>query len=504
MRGRVRGARTLAVELDGREVAGELLEGVGTAFRFSVVIPAGEHTLEVVADSDAGSERISRRVRGPAEPNLPLRVTVLSPRDGAWLAVTPAEVRGQLVPPRAGEVDVAGATHEVGEDGVFVVRVPLEPGPNVIPIRVTGVEGAPETTLTLNYDETPPRLELEDPPAGLQTPASRVLFRGRVQQATALAINGQAVPLTRGEFDVALPLELGENLFELVLSDPEQGGSELKVVRVVTRIPDDVEPPPWMPEGIEDLHHGTFKNVKDGSELVYVPATAFDMGRNHTEDQAPRRRVRITHALFVGKYEVTWGQYRAFCAATGRAEPPTSLTLDPAGRFVPSDQHPVYNVSWNDAHAYATWAGLRLLTEAEWEAVAGGSRNYTYPWGPELPPLGVSVANVAPELTGWSAVRDDGYPFPTPVGTFPKGASLPYGLLDMAGNVHEWVSDRYARGYDPQDTRNPQGPSEGGLRVFRGGSWQDRLAKCDVLTRRAAEPGYAHDHLGFRVCVSGR
>ncbi|MCA8921282.1 MAG: protein kinase [Planctomycetes bacterium] len=502
--GRVRGAAVLRVLLDGREVAGELLQGVPTGFRFSVEVPSGAHSLEVVAESDAGRETISRAVEGIPAPEARVTLTIVSPQEGAWVAQPEVEVRGQLVPPLPGQVQLGELSQEVGEDGAFKARVPLAEGLNQIPIRVHPSGGAPleqRWTLTVHYDPTPPEIEFEDPPVGLTTPASRVLFRGQVRNATSLWIDGEAVALKRGAFDTSRPLALGDNVFELRLADDT--GGELRLSRVVKRIPDIEEPPPWTPEGMTQ-RGGSFFNAKDGYELVYVPPTGFDMGRNHTADQAPRRRVRLPRPLFVGKYEVTWGQYRAFCAATGRAEPSPRITLDSARSFEPSPQHPVYNVSHEDARAYAAWAGLRLLTEAEWEAVAGGVRNYVYPWGPELPDPGVVVANTAPTGAGWAVVHDDGYPFPTPVGSFPAGASLPYGLYDMAGNVHEWVADRYAEGYDPKDLNDPQGPQTGGLRVFRGGSWQDPLRECDLHTRRAAEPTFKHDHLGFRLCVSGR
>jgi len=503
--GRVRGASELSVKLDQRDVAGELLQGVATGFRFTVEVPEGVHTLEVTASSQAGSETISRTVNGPSEQAPRVMLTVISPQEGAWVTTPEVEVRGQLVPPISGTVRVAGRSVEVGGDGRFVVAVRLDPGVNAVKLEVTPDGAVPlerEWTLTLNYDPTPPEIEFDDPQQGLVTPASRVLFRGRVRNTAAMWIDDQEVTLKRGEFSTSRDLELGDNLFAVRLASDE--GAELTLTRVVKRIPDQVEPPPWTPEGVVERAGIGYVHEKTGYQLVYVPPLGFDMGRNHTADQAPRRRVRLPRALFVGKYEVTWGQYRAFCAATGRELPSTRIALDSAGRFQPSDQHPVYNVSWEDAQAYAGWSGLRLLSEAEWEAVAGGVRNYDYPWGPELPPPGTVVANTAPGSAGWSFVHDDGYPFPTRVGTFPAGASLPYGLFDVSGNVHEWVFDRYAHGYDPQDTRNPSGPATGNLRVYRGGSWQDSLRECDVHTRRAAEPTFRHDHLGFRLCVTGQ
>ena len=123
------------------------------------------------------------------------------------------------------------------------------------------------------------------------------------------------------------------------------------------------------------------------------------------------------------------------------------------------DTHPV-NVSWNDAKAYAKWAGVTLPTEAQWEKAARGTDGRVYPWGND-----------------WDAAKCNNsvganHPGKTsPVGSFPAGAS-PYGCLDMAGNVWQWCADWYgADYYTTSPAKNPTGPATGTVRVLRGGSW---------------------------------
>ncbi len=180
------------------------------------------------------------------------------------------------------------------------------------------------------------------------------------------------------------------------------------------------------------------------------------------------------------------------------------------------EQHPVVQVSWDDAVAYAEWAGKRLPTEAEWEyAARGGLEAKRYPWGDEFMPAGRIMANTFQGEFPYRPKNEDGYLGTSPVGVFPANA---YGLYDMAGNVWQWTQDWYrADFFVEQSSRglceNPQGPQISldplepytPKRVIKGGSFLCHASYCESYrpsARRGTAPDTGSSHIGFRLVKS--
>ena len=228
---------------------------------------------------------------------------------------------------------------------------------------------------------------------------------------------------------------------------------------------------------------------KDGSEMALIPAGSFEMG-DHLDgmSNAPVHRVELD-AFYMDVHEVTVGQFREFVNQSGYSY----NRWNDVAVYSPGDGYPMVYVSWNDATAYAKWAGKRLPTEAEWEyAARGGLNGKRYPWGDDITHDDANYAGAGGK-DKWGSCA--------PVGSF---AANGYGLYDMAGNVWEWCSDWYGSDYySKSPLRNPQGPSSGSTRVLRGGSWYD-----PNFGQRAAGrlfnfgPTDTHGNFGFR-CVSG-
>jgi len=309
--------------------------------------------------------------------------------------------------------------------------------------------------------------------------------------------------------------------------------------------------------------------------MNYIPGGSFVMGGDSIwgrPDEFPRHQVKVS-SFYMDKHEVTNAQFRAFVEATnyvttaerkpdweeikkqlpaGTPKPADSLMVaaslvfspsnhpvslnnasvwwkwvpgadwrhpqGPKSNIVGKDNYPVVQVSWDDAVAYARWAGKRLPTEAEWEfAARGGKPNSIYPWGDEPVNKGVIKANTWQGNFPNENAEKDHYYRAAPVMTFsPNG----YGLYDMAGNVWEWCSDWYRPYYyaacaqkglltnpaGPADSYDPQEPTVP-KRVVRGGSFLCTDQYCSgfrVSARMKTSPDTSLEHTGFRCVVSGK
>ena len=306
--------------------------------------------------------------------------------------------------------------------------------------------------------------------------------------------------------------------------------------------------------------------------MAWIPGGEFSMGcddprgkpfggHDPMPDTRPIHRVAVD-GFWMDRTEVTNDQFAAFVAATGYvtvaerapsavdfpdAPPenlvPGSIVFTPPAGPVPLDDHyrwwawvpgadwrhpagpssdieghgdePVVQIAWDDAVAYADWAGKRLPTEAEWEfAARGGLAGAMYPWGNDFRPDGRWMANTWQGRFPAQNTAEDGFAAPSPVASFPPNG---YGLHDMSGNVWEWCADWYRPDTYARDAKadavtvNPRGPATShdpqepgqAKRVLRGGSFMCTDQYCSryvVGTRGKGEVSSGANHIGFR-CV---
>jgi formylglycine-generating enzyme len=323
----------------------------------------------------------------------------------------------------------------------------------------------------------------------------------------------------------------------------------------------------------DELSRGqTLKQAPPG--MVWIPGGTFLMGTNDKEsfpNERPAHFVQV-QGFWMEEHDVTNAEFSKFVEATGyvttaehkidwedlkkelppgspkpddSALAPGALVFTPTSGPVPlndvsvwwrwvhgaswrhpegpansikgRENHPVVQVSWYDAVAYAQWAGRRLPTEAEWEfAARGGLESKRYVWGDDFKPGGKHMANTWQGLFPVQDSGEDGFVGTSPVGSFPANG---YGLYDMAGNVWQWCNDWYrvdthieaasknvcrdpagpAESYDPADPYAPK-------RVVKGGSFLCNPSYCESYrpsARRGTPPDTGSSHTGFRCVISG-
>jgi len=233
-------------------------------------------------------------------------------------------------------------------------------------------------------------------------------------------------------------------------------------------------------------------------EMVQIPAGEFIMGSERGDpDERPVRKVQLP-AFSIDRLEVTQSQYSR-CMAAGACKLPRKYPESIGPNL------PAVGVTWHDAARYCAWAGKRLPTEAEWERAARGTDGRNYPWGKEPD---CARANFGSFL-GDGPCGEVNPGRVLPVGGRPRGAS-PEGVQDLAGNVWEWVTDRYApypapdppKGKAPRRRMQPaqevEQRSPPVLQVVRGGSCCSYFAMPTTTNRLAFPADYADNDLGFR------
>jgi sulfatase modifying factor 1 len=237
--------------------------------------------------------------------------------------------------------------------------------------------------------------------------------------------------------------------------------------------------------------------------MVAIPDVSFTMGSPPAHGENDEQPAHVVHlsAFDIDRTEVTVGQYWR-CVEAGVCDAPThdASPADPHYLNDPAfDHYPVINVPWTGAHQYCLWRGKRLPTEAEWELAAGWDvvrhAKLLWPWGNGGAAGAVNVGDTATKG-------------PAPVGHFPADRS-PAGVLDMGGNVSEWVFDWYKVDYyRMSDTTDPVGPmprrGAGTGRVMRGGSFADPLHEARASNRRHQAEAYGYPTVGFRCAKGGK
>ncbi|HPH98576.1 MAG TPA: SUMF1/EgtB/PvdO family nonheme iron enzyme [Anaerolineaceae bacterium] len=242
-------------------------------------------------------------------------------------------------------------------------------------------------------------------------------------------------------------------------------------------------------------------------QMILIPAGSFQMGCDPAHNngvfcwtrETPLHTVTLD-SYYIDKYEVTNAQY-AECVAAGSCTPPSLTSSNTRNQYygvLTYADYPVVWVSWYQAQAYCTWAGKRLPTEAEWEKAArGNSDTRAFPWGDGAPTC--TLTNYSHDTgSGYSPCTGD----TARAHSYTTGAS-PYGVMDMAGNVQEWVSDWHSETYySSSPAANPTGPANGTYKEYRGGGYSTIANGIRVASRSFGMPDSQLGNTGFRCAAT--
>ena len=264
-----------------------------------------------------------------------------------------------------------------------------------------------------------------------------------------------------------------------------------------------------------------------GVTMVLIPAGEFTMGNSIDQvlaecrnlfpndaannckaefylDETPAHPVQVS-AFYIDKYEVTNQLYKA-CVDAGLCKPPAQSNSATQNAYYGNpdfNDYPVLWVDWNMAKTYCEWRGARLPTEAEWEKAARGATGQNYPWGERFEGAKANSCDVNCQTDFADKNFNDGFPEAAPVTAFENGASV-FGVVNLAGNVSEWVSDWYSDAFysQPGIVADPPGPQNGEKRILRGGSWFRYPINLRTVTRSSRAPSYTANDVGFRCASS--